>query len=812
MSLIRTLVTGVAIFIVSVILMNSITYASVKSELLSERDIKLIEEYVSTVRVRDAVGQVFMVGIPYDYLNYKERLYKITLEKLFSDLGVGFVIMHGYNYYQIDEYPNHFRKKFVRTYHEALQYYATNERYQIPLIISGDFEGRKWNSFQYILNPPPDALTLGATQDPDLIYDVADAASSQLLEIGAHMLLGPVLDPDMSTQGIYNSSLETRSFGHTKEAVINIASHYIAGVKDNGVLTIGKHFPGVGFIDNNPHYSEQSNFVGTKKQFEENLDIFGALALDLDGVMTSHVTVPAIEEDSKTPATLSKTIVEYHLRKRGLIKGGSDQVDSKLIISDDLSQMKSILSYMNGSETTPGDIAIKVFEAGHDVLMFAHLNDHRIELQTSASNPLTIEEFESVVEQLRFRIEQDSALEKRFRESLKRVLVAKAKVAKSIYGMDVSDMLRKGGGIKIKGETWPAVDDGKVEKIYGKAVRKAFSSLNGSIPDIAAAPQKLSCFYVKERYVDLFRKAFEIVLNGAYFYGLPKKRTPAIGREIREDLRSNYNGCDYIIYTVFAKDDYDNIDWLRLNGYNLNKLVILMHNNPLFLKSENVSLPVIAGSFTDHPISYQVDVEALKGQVSPSGRLTVPFNQQPEEITISRRLTSSAAEFGKQEKNAIYGDRGERKTCCDNLLCFVGGALCEIGSKYSKWLGTVEVTYVGAGFGSILLFFVVYLLQGKFDLSSGFVVGVYLLSGVLELLTVYFDFLGVIDQAISQAASDYSVGVGSGVLDYLISAIINNVPYRMVWISLFLHTFLFVIVLLLYRFIVRLLLNPAKLS
>lgn len=55
-----------------------------------------INDFVKKINIDDAVGQLFMVGLPSDHMNYKNSR---EMDRVLKDLSVGFIITNTYNYY-----------------------------------------------------------------------------------------------------------------------------------------------------------------------------------------------------------------------------------------------------------------------------------------------------------------------------------------------------------------------------------------------------------------------------------------------------------------------------------------------------------------------------------------------------------------------------------------------------------------------------------------------------------------------------------------------------------------------------------------
>lgn len=203
-----------------------------------------------------------------------------------------------------------------------LQHIAlTQAHYKYPLIFAVDEEGGMMNSLfdQEFLTQFPGAMALAATGDPDLVYQVLKAIAVELKQIGFLVILGPVLD--VITK-LSHQLVGVRSFGTTLEEVSRYGKVCAQGLKDGGLITVGKHFPGIGnasvdsllelpmmadSLDQIRHF----NTVPFVQLFQQGL---------LDGISAAGCGVPTISPD-ETHACLSPVVINQLLRQELGFKG-----------------------------------------------------------------------------------------------------------------------------------------------------------------------------------------------------------------------------------------------------------------------------------------------------------------------------------------------------------------------------------------------------------------------------------------------------------------------------------------------------------
>jgi beta-glucosidase-like glycosyl hydrolase len=252
-------------------------------------------------------------------------------------------------------------------------------RYQaaskFPLLIAMDAE---WGLAMRVENTPqyPYAIALGALGDDDdeLLYETGLRMAADCREAGIHWNLAPVADCNTNPN---NPVIGYRSFGNQVPAVARKANKVFKGMRDGGILTCAKHFPGHGDTAIDSHLDLP---VLQKSLAElENQELFPFKLLIESGipaVMTAHLAIPQIDP-SGTPTSLSKTIIQKLLREKLGFSG--------LVITDALN-----MHAVSKRESEAGKIAYMAFEAGNDILCFAEEIPEALELILSKSDELEI--------------------------------------------------------------------------------------------------------------------------------------------------------------------------------------------------------------------------------------------------------------------------------------------------------------------------------------------------------------------------------------------------------------------------------------
>lgn len=225
---------------------------------------------------------------------------------------------------------------------------------QVPLLISMDAEWGLGMRLDSILNFPRQ-MQLGATNDTALAYAMGMAVAYQCKRLGVHINFAPVVDVNNNPA---NPVINFRSFGEDKERVSRMAIAYMRGMQDFGVMACAKHFPGHGDTDADSH--KELPVISKSMASLEALELYPFKRLinaGVQSVMVAHLSVPALEKEAHVPTTLSKNTISTLLKKNMGFKG--------LVFTDAL-DMKGVAKYY-----APGEVDLRAFMAGNDVLLFS---------------------------------------------------------------------------------------------------------------------------------------------------------------------------------------------------------------------------------------------------------------------------------------------------------------------------------------------------------------------------------------------------------------------------------------------------------
>lgn len=174
----------------------------------------------------------------------------------------------------------------------------------LPKLILVEHEGGTVHHFGTIATHFPPPMALGATNSEELARQVAEQMAAEVARLGVNCIVGPLFD---RTSPSPRSSLGTRTFAAEPRTVGRLGAAMIRGYREAGVLSVAKHFPGLGRAHDEAHVATPTVLVDAAA-LAEDLDPFrDAVAAGVDVMMTAHAAYPTIGS-GHLPATLDPRI------------------------------------------------------------------------------------------------------------------------------------------------------------------------------------------------------------------------------------------------------------------------------------------------------------------------------------------------------------------------------------------------------------------------------------------------------------------------------------------------------------------------
>jgi beta-N-acetylhexosaminidase len=266
----------------------------------------------------------------------------------------------------------------------------------IPALVAIHQEGGAADRLRQLYAPIP-SVSGAASGGMSQLRLLARVIASELQAVGFNTLFGPVLD--LSTPGLI---LRGRTLGASPAVVTRAGNAFIEEVTASGIFVCGKHFPGLGAIESDPHFTLPRIDKPKKLLLMEDIAPFTHLLDVLPMIMVGHAYYPALVESRPMPASLSPRIVDRLLRKKLGYQG--------LIVTDDMT-----MGAVTSLGLTP-DRFLEAVEAGNDMILF------------SQTTPLVEQAFETIVRAAR----QSTALRNRITASSQRILALKRRIQPAV--------------------------------------------------------------------------------------------------------------------------------------------------------------------------------------------------------------------------------------------------------------------------------------------------------------------------------------------------------------------------------------------
>ena len=445
---------------------------------------------------------------------------------------------------------------------------------RIKMMIGIDGE---WGLFQRFsaAHKFPWAMTLGAIQDNSLIYEMTSKIAEDCKRLGIYWDFAPVVDVNTNPS---NPIIGNRSFGSDINNVISKGLAYAQGLQDHGVLASMKHFPGHGDTNTDSHLDLPVVSHNLERLNSVELAPFKAL-LDkkIGGVMVAHLYVPTLEKKKGIPASVSYEIITNLLKNTYQYKG--------LIITDALN-MNAI-----AKKFSPGEIDLRAFKAGNDIMLFS---------QDVPSGKTLIKS----------AFEKGEISENRLAESVKKILKTKFLLGlqdlKPINPENINDDLNNTSHAEIS------------EKLYANAITLLKDEKN-------LLPLSCSKTYY---YLPLEEAPFQTFVENLNFgttinliskeeiSQIPENSTVIVG--FHKD-----NSTAYKPYKI-SQNSKDILTELSKKQ----NVILDVFGSPYALKDIDIaSISTILVSYENNDLSMKASAKALLGKTKISGKLPVIVNE-----------------------------------------------------------------------------------------------------------------------------------------------------------------------------------------
>ncbi len=206
----------------------------------------------------------------------------------------------------------------------------------------------------------PGAMALGATaRNVSVAAEnagrVARVMAAEMKAVGLNVNFAPDIDVNNNPA---NPVIGIRSYSSDPQRVAALGRAAVDGLQGQGVLAFGKHFPGHGdtAVDSHAELPVVSH-ARSRLDAVEFVPFRAVIDGKIAGIMTAHVSFPAIEATPGVPGTLSSKVLTDLLRR--------DLGYDGLVVTDSLE-----MGALGRSGFPPPRAAARALQAGADLLLF----------------------------------------------------------------------------------------------------------------------------------------------------------------------------------------------------------------------------------------------------------------------------------------------------------------------------------------------------------------------------------------------------------------------------------------------------------
>lgn len=552
---------GFLVIFLYLISVPQINFAS--NQALNSEKNAWVDSLIKTMTLDEKIGQLLMIPV---YSDKNEKYYS-DIDYLISRHHIGGIIF--------------FQGRPSRQAELILRF---QNKSKVRLFVGMDAE---WGMSMRLdsIKPLPRNITLGAVQDNRLIYNTGAEIARQFKITGMHINFAPVLDVNNNPD---NPVINIRSFGEDPSVVSEKGIAFMKGLQDNGIIAVGKHFPGHGDTGTDSHYALP--VISHNKARLDSIELMpfkNAIKSGIKGIMVAHLNIPALENTPGLPATLSTNIVT------GLLK---EDLKYRNLVFTDAMNMKGVTSI-----SPEGVRELEAFKAGNDMILMP------------VNVPAVLKTFKSAVQ-------SKNISESEITERVRKILNAKLEIGlfdeKPVNPKNLSEILNQN-------------IDNLNYQVFEKATTLVYNKSN-LVPFRLTDTIRFASLSIYDDNVAKFKQIINRYGSFDHFSYVKNE----IPREKYDDLFARLSGYEVVIVSLHnitnrSRQKYGinqiDIDFInKLN--NTTNVVLIAYGTPYCLRFfENCAALLCA--YEDNKYAQETIAQQLFGAISIKGKLPVTASQ-----------------------------------------------------------------------------------------------------------------------------------------------------------------------------------------
>lgn len=352
-----------------------------------------IESHVEEMSTADLLGQKLLVGLPWSHSTPRHNPQSLTT--LLKKYKIGNLFVSDQVYRDWLSFTTGKPSREIPDMEEIQRHIAAVRdemrtfKIPIPPIVATDYEGGRvqhlrHGSLKPTQTPSPMAFAAARRKNPDAIKQFGSLVGERLQQLGFTTNFAPLTDLAHETNA---PIIGTRSFSSQHSVVQVMATGFAAGLVENGIVPVLKHWPGLGEVypsEENWNKNLDVHFFNAPLLLRSRISTYGYLYNNLlstypfnsyGAVMSAHVIAKEYEDRCGPFDALISICTQIVMDK---FRSELDQ-SSRVLITDDLAYLHALHGQMS-TASEAAQLLKRIFRSGHDIAIIGSVVPRRSEL------------------------------------------------------------------------------------------------------------------------------------------------------------------------------------------------------------------------------------------------------------------------------------------------------------------------------------------------------------------------------------------------------------------------------------------------